>query len=43
MNNYVSLTEDQQRLLLSQTAALVGLPEQAVEKDECAEKVPCIN
>ena len=33
MNNYISLTEDQQRLLLSQTAALVGLPEQAVEKD----------
>lgn len=33
MNSYFALTEEQQRLLLSQTAARVGLPEQAVEKD----------
>ncbi|MBR0298301.1 MAG: nucleotidyl transferase AbiEii/AbiGii toxin family protein [Bacteroidales bacterium] len=33
MNNYFSLSREQQRLLLSQTAAKVGLPEQAVEKD----------
>lgn len=33
MNSYFTLTEEQQRRLLSQTAAMVGLPEQAVEKD----------
>lgn len=33
MNKYFILTPEQQRLLLSQTAVKVGLPEQAVEKD----------
>ena len=33
MNKYFILTPVQQRLLLSQTAVKVGLPEQAVEKD----------
>ncbi len=33
MNKYFMLTPEQQRLLLSQTAVKVGLPEQAVEKD----------
>ena len=33
MNRYFTLSPEQQRLLLSQTAARVGLPEQAVEKD----------
>jgi len=33
MNRYFELSEEQQRLVLTQTAARVGLPEQAVEKD----------
>lgn len=33
MNKYFILTPEQKRLLLSQTAVKVGLPEQAVEKD----------
>lgn len=33
MNKYFELPEEQQRLVLTQTAARVGLPEQAVEKD----------
>lgn len=30
MNKYFTLSPDQQRLLLSQTAAKVGIPEQAI-------------
>lgn len=33
MNKYFELPQEQQRLVLTQTAARVGLPEQAVEKD----------
>ena len=33
MNKFFTLSPDQQRLLLSQTAAKVGIPQQAVEKD----------
>lgn len=33
MNSYFTFSEAQQRTLISQTAARVGLPEQAVEKD----------
>lgn len=33
MNSYFTLSEAQQRTLISQTAVRVGLPEQAVEKD----------
>lgn len=33
MNKYFEIPEEQQRLVLTQTAARVGLPEQAVEKD----------
>lgn len=33
MNKYFEIPEEQQRLVLTQTAARVGLPEQSVEKD----------
>lgn len=33
MNNYFQLTENEQRLVLQQSAARYGLPPQAIEKD----------
>ena len=33
MNNYFQLTENQQRLVLQQSAARYGLPPQAIEND----------
>lgn len=33
MNNYIQLTEAQKQTVLTQCKNLMGLPEQAVEKD----------
>lgn len=33
MNNYFSLTEEQQRNVITQTGNKIGLPDRAVEKD----------
>ena len=33
MNNYIQLTDTQKRAVLTQCKNMIGLPEQAVEKD----------